>query len=119
MKNILENLAELESKLRDAGNIGIGLDYDGTLSPIAPTPDEAVLAMSTRAALKNLAADSRYKTAIVTGRAVWKIKEILDIPGIAYIGNHGFEIESPEFSRNYNDAAWQKKLEAYRKVISL
>ena len=112
MRFLLDNLPELESRLPRNGKTFIGLDYDGTLSAIAETPNKAFLAPPMRGALSGLAKNPLYERAIVSGRSLAKIKQLVDIPGFAYIGNHGFEIESPVFSRTFTDAAWQDKLDA-------
>jgi trehalose 6-phosphate synthase/phosphatase len=66
------------------------LDFDGTLAPIADTPDRVVLHDEVRAALDRL---SRVTTlAIVSGRSLGDLRERVGIDGIAYAGNHGAEI---------------------------
>lgn len=68
----------------------VAFDFDGTLSPIAPTPDAARLPATTRRLLKMTAA--RYPSAVISGRALSDIAARMDGLGIAYLfGNHGFE----------------------------
>ena len=50
----------------DGRRLVVLLDYDGTLSPIAPRPEDAVLPAATRSTLQALAA--RWPTAIISGR---------------------------------------------------
>lgn len=76
--------------------LALFLDYDGTLSPIAPTPEEAVFPDENKALLKELSRNKKYKIAIVSGRALADVKHIVGIKGIVYVGNHGLEIEGPD-----------------------
>lgn len=69
------------------------LDYDGTLTPIVPNPDDALLSDQTKLALEILA--KKYTTAIITGRALAKIKAFIGLDSLFYAGSHGFDIEGP------------------------
>jgi trehalose-phosphatase len=71
------------------------LDYDGTLTPIVDRPEKATLPPATKDFLKALAEVPSCKVFIVTGRAVADIRRMVPLENIAYIGNHGFEIEAP------------------------
>jgi len=68
------------------------LDYDGTLSPIAPHPDLAVLPPETKKVLERLANMPDVFVAVISGRSVNNVKEMVGIEGITYAGNHGLEI---------------------------
>ncbi|KAK3920642.1 Bifunctional trehalose-6-phosphate synthase/phosphatase [Frankliniella fusca] len=68
------------------------LDYDGTLAPIAPHPDLAILPPETRNVLERLSNMSDVYIAIISGRNV-------GINDITYAGNHGLEILHPDGSR--------------------
>ncbi|WP_170979342.1 trehalose-phosphatase [Roseomonas sp. HF4] len=70
------------------------LDYDGTLSPIVPDPDKALLPGSMRDALATLA--RTCDVAVITGRDLAQIRRLVDLPGLIYAGSHGFEIAGPE-----------------------
>jgi trehalose 6-phosphate phosphatase len=69
------------------------LDYDGTLSPIAPRPEKAVISTETKELLKALTKCDRIELAIVTGRALPDIKKLIGLKSVTYVGNHGMEIE--------------------------
>lgn len=53
------------------------LDYDGTLAPIAPHPDLAILPNETRCVLERLANTPDVFVAIVSGRNVNNVKEMV------------------------------------------
>ena len=72
------------------------LDYDGTLTPIRESPKKAVMSRETKAVLRRLSKDARYKVAIISGRSLKDIKKVVGISGIEYVGNHGLEIEGPK-----------------------
>jgi trehalose 6-phosphate phosphatase len=68
-------------------------DFDGTLSPIVPRPDDAVLFPGTRELLKRCA--SKYTVAVVSGRDTDDVADRVGIDGIIYAGSHGFSIKGP------------------------
>ncbi len=69
------------------------LDYDGTLSPIAPRPEMAALPEETREALRRLAA--RLPVVIVSGRGREDAAALVGLPELVYAGSHGFDIAGP------------------------
>ncbi len=79
------------SRLADA-RPALLLDIDGTLAPIAPTPDLAVVPPATIEAIARLVAAGRTPVAIVTGRSVADARRLVPISGVSIIGNHGFEL---------------------------
>lgn len=71
------------------------LDYDGTLSPIAPRPELAILPAETRDVVRRLA--ERYPVAILSGRGREDVASMVGLEGIAYAGSHGYDIAGPGF----------------------
>ena len=72
--------------------LGIILDIDGTLSPIAPTPDSAYLYPGVQSLLeqvRDLSPDIHI--AIMTGRGIADGARIVNVDNITYIGTHGLE----------------------------
>lgn len=65
-------------------------DFDGTLSPVAPTPDTAQAAPGAAETLAALAAKLAL-TGIVTGRGIADVSQRMVAPGLVYVGNHGLE----------------------------
>lgn len=68
---------------------GLVFDIDGTLSSIAPTPEEARLYPGVVALLEQ--ARERAFVAIMTGRAIDDGARMVNLDGLTYIGNHGLE----------------------------
>lgn len=71
----------------------LGLDFDGTLAPLARVPGLAKLPPRTRELLRRLSRLERVRVAIVTGRALADIKRKVGLTGLIYVGNHGLEIQ--------------------------
>ncbi len=71
-------------------NIFLFLDYDGTLTPIVESPDKAILSEDMHSLIIKL--KEIMPVAIVTGRSLENIMDILKIEKMIYAGNHGAEI---------------------------
>jgi alpha,alpha-trehalase len=77
------------------------LDYDGTLTPIVPHPDDAYLRPAMQELLSVLARHPRYRVAVVSGRALDDLRGRV-AGGVLYLaGNHGLEIEGPGGRHEY------------------
>lgn len=76
--------------LKNADKTAIITDIDGTISEIAPTPEEAFVDDEMRDVLGKLA--SRYRLlAFISGRPVHDALQMVGVPGAIYVGNHGLE----------------------------
>ncbi len=89
---LLARREELVRRL-EGRQVALFLDYDGTLSPIVPNPEDARLSDAMRATLVTLA--RHYPVAIVSGRDLPVLKGFVGLEGVSYAGSHGFEIEGP------------------------
>lgn len=69
--------------------LGLILDIDGTLSPLAPTPGEARLYPGVADLLAE--ANQYAHVAIMTGRALTSGAALVNVEGLTYIGTHGME----------------------------
>lgn len=81
-------------------------DIDGTISPMSRTPDEAIVLPKAKDALGRL----RERVAlvgIVTGRSASVGEELVGLPGLVYVGNHGMEwTEGGRLTQSVAAAAW-------------
>lgn len=68
------------------------LDYDGTLTRIAPSPAQATLPASTRSVLRELAHRPRMTVAVISGRRLNELRRLVRVRDLIYIGNHGLEM---------------------------
>jgi trehalose-phosphatase len=83
----------------------LALDIDGTLAPIAPTPQDARLPDETRRTLQGLAMLDQVSLAFVTGRAAADGRRLTNISNSWTIGNHGIELIDPAGALRVNAAA--------------
>ena len=74
----------------DAGRLGVLLDFDGTVSEIAPTPAEATISPRARSALTRLVGAVSL-VSLVSGRSVRDLAEKSGLDGVVHVGNHGVE----------------------------
>ena len=86
----------LSSYVTDSTRLALILDYDGTLAPIAPHPDIAHLPGETKVILEKLSKMPDVNIAIISGRSLDNVREMVGIDGITYAGNNGFEILHPD-----------------------
>lgn len=100
----LERVPAWAEAWRGTGGLVLLLDFDGTLAPIVDRPEAAAMPEETRRALERLMAMPGVEVAVVSGRGLADVRERAAIPGIAYAGNHGMEIEGPGVSRVHPEA---------------
>jgi trehalose 6-phosphate phosphatase len=88
-------IAELLEPLRAEPHASAILcDVDGTLAPIAARPEESAVPEDTGTTLSQLA--YRYAlVACISGRRATDARRLVGVPGIVYVGNHGFEVLHP------------------------
>lgn len=98
MENLLSAWPKVVEQVRQAKKILFLSDFDGTLAPIVERPEMAVMSEETRVLLQALTRERRFTVGIISGRALKDLKEKVDIAGVIYAGNHGFEIEGPGIS---------------------
>lgn len=92
LPSALERLDEIRRRLASR-NPAVFLDYDGTLTPIVDRPEDALLADETKQVIKLLAC--YCPVAIVSGRDLADVRQMVGIDGIFYAGSHGFDITGP------------------------
>lgn len=95
LPSALDHFHEIELRLA-ASEVGVFLDYDGTLTPIVDRPELAVLSSGMRALLAEVGA--LCTVAIVSGRAVGELMDLVRVDALYYAGSHGFEIVGPKGS---------------------
>ncbi|HEX2077707.1 MAG TPA: trehalose-phosphatase [Longimicrobium sp.] len=118
MHHALERAPVWTDRWRTSGHLVLLLDFDGTLAPIVDRPEMAAMPRRTRAALDRLMAMDGVTVAVVSGRGLADVRERAAIPGIAYAGNHGMEIEGAGLHRIHPEAAAARpELEAVAAVI--
>lgn len=95
MKYLFSDWERIEKALKGKF-IYLFLDHDGTLAPIAQTPDKAIMPKGTKDLLRQLSKTPNCKIAIISGRTLKDISKRIGLRNIVYVGNHGFEIKGPK-----------------------
>ena len=96
MPHLLNVWPSITARLHRARRILALFDYDGTLTPIAPRPQDAILPQLTRQQLTALTTHPQYTVGIITGRSLPDITALTPhIPALIRAGNHGMEISGP------------------------
>jgi trehalose 6-phosphate phosphatase len=112
-KNFLECWNDFQHLFQEC-NIMLFLDFDGTLATIVDQPKEALLLPEIKALLHILSRGSSVALTIVTGRSLEDIQHKIGIKKIAYIANHGFEIEG--INVHFRNPLFPKTAQIYREI---
>ncbi len=72
------------------------LDYDGTLADFVATPDLIVTDPEVVALITRLALCSSVRVAVISGRTLEQVRELLPVPGIFLAGTYGVELYTPD-----------------------
>ena len=105
MPHLLNVWPSVSRRLAEAGRVLLLFDYDGTLTPIVPRPEDAVLSPRVKSLLAEVAAMDGYLAGIVSGRSLADLRERVAITGLVYAGNHGLEICGPDLDFVHPDVA--------------
>ena len=93
--SLIPVLSELGDRVSGSPCI-IMLDIDGTLAPIAPRPQDAVVPAATRRAIATLASRPGVHVALVSGRGAADARRLVSVGNTWVIGNHGIEVVGPQ-----------------------
>jgi trehalose-phosphatase len=91
MRHLFNHWNQVSRRLWSAPRIALFLDFDGTLARLRPRPDEVSLDGSVRQALAALARNARFRVWVISGRRQADVRARVRIPGIRYLGLHGWE----------------------------
>jgi len=86
-------LQQFLSENAEYDKIFLFLDYDGTLAPFNPRPEEAYALENSVQILKKLADSEKFKLSFVSGRSLNGLRQMLDIKNANYTGSHGLELK--------------------------
>ena len=104
-RHLLHCWDQVGKQLRSARTVALFLDFDGTLTRLRPRPEEVWLDSSTRRALGVLARSRRFRVWVVSGRRQADVRARIRVPGIRYLGLHGWEGATFGESVSNNSAA--------------
>lgn len=94
LPSALNNFPDIKTKLINK-KILLGLDFDGTITPIVKLPNLARLDSKMFALLQNI--KNFIPLAIISGRQINDLMNRVKLNDIFYAGNHGFEMQLPGF----------------------
>lgn len=92
LSSALDKKDEIFQVLRK-GIPAIFLDYDGTLTPIVRDPEKAIMPDTVKKVLQSLT--RHWFVAIISGRDLKDVQNMVGIENIYYAGSHGFETAGP------------------------
>jgi trehalose-phosphatase len=69
----------------------VATDFDGTLAPIAPRPEDACALPPALSALAALAQLPHTHGAVLSGRPLADLRALVPVPGVTLVGSHGVE----------------------------
>jgi trehalose-phosphatase len=105
------------SYISDAKSLVLFLDYDGTLAPIQPNPQNTQLRPETKDLLKKLSKNENIFMSVISGRGVNDVRQRVGLNNIIYGGNHGLEISYPNGTTHNYQLSEQVKSN-YLKLLS-
>ena len=106
---LFKHWPDSEARIRAADHVLVACDFDGTLSPIVPRPEDAYILPECADALRRLTELPGYAVAILSGRALNDVRERVGLQNAIYSGNHGIEIAAPGLAFE-DDGAEQARL---------
>ena len=90
-RHMFDRWPEVAQRLQAARHIALLLDFDGTVVPIQPRPEMVRLSSPARRLIGRLAGHSRVTVCIVSGRRLADLRRRARVPGVRYVGLHGWE----------------------------
>lgn len=82
---------QVADRLRVAPAVALFLDFDGTLTPFRPRPEQVLLGQGMRRVVARLGQNPRVRLYIISGRKHADVRNRIGVAGIRYLGLHGWE----------------------------
>ena len=107
MPHLLHIWSNVSQRLLRAPQVLLLFDYDGTLTPLMPDPEEANLPPRVRDCFATLVSGGKYIAGVISGRSLEDVAAKVGVPGMIYAGNHGLEIQGPGLDFVHQEAMEQ------------
>jgi len=91
-----KNISELTRKTARVKTVRLFLDYDGTLANFAPSPDIILPDVKVISLLERLVVAEGILPAVISGRRLAHIKNLLPVAGLLMGGTYGIEMQLPD-----------------------
>lgn len=92
----MRNSQWVAARLAAAERLWLFLDYDGTLADFAPTPEHVEPDPELLELLVQLAQRPRLRMAVVSGRRLKHVQQLVPVPGVLLAGTYGIELQLPD-----------------------
>jgi trehalose-phosphatase len=99
LKPLWLSVGSLSESLQRAESLHVGLDFDGTLTPITPDPRDAVLPERTRGVIERLSRQPGAHVAILSSRRLDDLWRRVAIEDVFYAGSSGLETRDERGAR--------------------
>jgi trehalose-phosphatase len=86
----------ITKRINESERLWLFLDYDGTLSEFAPTPEHVQPDPQVIALLSRLVKSPNMRLCMISGRRLSQVKELIPVPGLLLAGTYGIELFTPE-----------------------
>jgi trehalose-phosphatase len=96
--------SDVRDSISHADTLFVVSDFDGTLCPIASSPDLVQLPANTASVLRRLSRSQHVVLAIISGRSLDDVRRRVGINAI-YGGNHGIEVSGRDIEFVHPEAA--------------
>jgi len=111
LKPLWLSVGPLSEQLRRADSLYLGLDFDGTLTPILPDPREAELPARARDVLRRLSGREHFHLAFFSSRTLDDLRGRIGLERVFYAGSSGLETRD-ELGRHETHAGTARTLPA-------
>ncbi len=98
ISSLTRKLQALNRQILSADVVRLFLDYDGTLADFAPNPGVIAPDLQLIGLLDRLARVDRFLPAVVSGRRLADMCELLPVDGLLLAGTYGAEMQLPDGS---------------------
>jgi len=89
-------IPEFWERLQSARTSFLVLDYDGTVAPFHVVRMEAYPMAGVPDLISRIRDRTNGAIAVISGRPLSELTQLLDVPGIMMVGNHGYEFRFPD-----------------------
>jgi trehalose-phosphatase len=90
-RHLFASWSGISTRLRAAPCIALFLDFDGTLTPFRHRPEDVELSSQMRRVVAMLQRSPRFHVVVISGRRQADVRARMRIPGVRYLGLHGWE----------------------------
>ena len=105
LKPLWLSVGSLSEQLRRTDSLNVGLDFDGTLTPISADPREAALSVRAREVLERFSRRAGVRLAFLSSRMLDDLWRRVGIEGVFYAGSSGLETRDERGQRQTHAGA--------------